>query len=110
MTRLRHAVKRTRPSGRCTSATTGCTSSAQLISVSGTWMQSVALAWLVVHYLAPRGRAGVDLGLVTALQFLPMLLFGTWGGLIADRVDKRRLLVRTQSVGRGPGPRARALV
>jgi nitrate/nitrite transporter NarK len=34
---------------------------------------------------------------VTALQFLPMLLFGTWGGLIADRVDKRRLLYCTQS-------------
>jgi MFS family permease len=70
---------------------------AQLISVSGTWMQSVAQAFLVLH-LAPAGRSGIYLGLVTALQFLPMLLFGTWGGLIADRVDKRRLLYATQSV------------
>jgi MFS family permease len=71
--------------------------SAQLISVSGTWMQTVAQAFLVLH-LAPPARAGVYLGLVTALQFLPMLLFGSWGGLIADRVDKRRLLYATQSV------------
>jgi MFS family permease len=68
----------------------------QIISVSGTWMQSVALAWLVVHYLAPRSERGVDIGITLALQFLPMLLFGAWGGLIADRVDKRRLLVATQ--------------
>ena len=40
----------------------------------------------------PRRHGRGRLGLVTALQFLPMLLFGTWGGLIADRVDKRRLL------------------
>jgi MFS family permease len=69
---------------------------AQIISVSGTWMQSVAQAWLVLR-LAPTSRAGVDLGIVTALQFLPMLLFGTYGGLIADRVDKRRLLYATQT-------------
>jgi MFS family permease len=68
----------------------------QLISVSGTWMQSVALAWLVVAYLAPPGQRGVDVGFTTALQFLPMLLFGAWGGLIADRLDKRRLLFATQ--------------
>ncbi|MHB8592761.1 MAG: MFS transporter [Acidimicrobiales bacterium] len=68
---------------------------AQIISVSGTWMQSVAQAWLVLR-LAPPARQGVYLGLVTALQFLPMLLFGTYGGLIADRVDKRRLLYGTQ--------------
>jgi len=69
----------------------------QLISVSGTWMQSVAQAWLVVHYLAPPHEAGIDLGITTALQFLPLLLFGTWGGLVADRVDKRRLLFATQT-------------
>ena len=68
----------------------------QIISVSGTWMQSVALAWLVVHYLAPKSERGVDVGITLALQFLPMLLFGAWGGLVADRVDKRRLLVTTQ--------------
>jgi MFS family permease len=69
---------------------------AQSISVSGTWMQSVAQAWLVLR-LAPPSRAGVDLGLVVALQFVPMLLFGTYGGLVADRVDKRFLLYLTQS-------------
>ncbi|HMK63738.1 MAG TPA: MFS transporter [Acidimicrobiales bacterium] len=69
---------------------------AQVISVSGTWMQTVAQAWLVLH-LAPPGEQGVDLGVVTALQFLPMLLFGTYGGLVADRLDKRRLLYATQS-------------
>jgi MFS family permease len=70
--------------------------SAQLISVSGTWMQTVAQAFLVLK-LAPHARAGVDLGVVTALQFVPMLLLGAWGGLIADRLDKRRLLYCTQS-------------
>jgi MFS family permease len=71
----------------------------QIISVSGTWMQSVAQAWLVVRYLAPRNEAGVDLGITMALQFLPMLLFGAWGGLVADRLDKRRLLFATQVAG-----------
>jgi len=70
----------------------------QLVSVSGTWMQSVALAWLVVRYLAPRGQAGLDVGFSTALQFLPMLLAGAWGGLAADRLDKRTVLFCTQSV------------
>jgi MFS family permease len=68
---------------------------AQLISVSGTWMQSVAQAWLVLHL----GGSGVDLGIVVGLQFLPMLLLGPFGGLTADRVDKRRLLFVTQSAG-----------
>jgi MFS family permease len=68
----------------------------QLISVSGTWMQSIALAWLVLR-LAPRADQGIDLGLNIALQFLPMLLLGAWGGLIADRFDKRRLLYMTQA-------------
>jgi MFS family permease len=68
----------------------------QIVSVSGTWMQSVAQAWLVLR-LAPASQQGIDLGLVTAMQFLPMLLFGTYGGLLADRVDKRRLLYLTQS-------------
>lgn len=69
----------------------------QIISVSGTWMQSVAQAWLVVRYLAPSGQAGLDVGITTALQFLPMLVLGAWGGLVVDRVDKRRLLVATQA-------------
>ncbi len=68
---------------------------AQLISVSGTWMQTVAQAWLVLHL----SGSSVDLGIVVGLQFLPMLLFGPFGGLVADRVNKRRLLFATQSAG-----------
>ena len=68
---------------------------AQLISVSGTWMQSVAQAWLVLHLTG----SGVDLGIVVGLQFLPMLLAGPFGGLVADRLDRRRLLFATQAAG-----------
>ena len=68
---------------------------AQLISVSGTWMQSVAQAWLVLRLTG----SGVDLGIVVGLQFLPMLLFGPVGGLVADRLNKRRLLFATQTAG-----------
>lgn len=64
----------------------------QLVSMTGTWMQSVAQAWLVLRLT----NSGVALGIVTALQFLPILLFGVWGGVIADRVDKRRALIGTQ--------------
>jgi MFS family permease len=66
----------------------------QVISASGTWMHAVALGLLV---LSDRLRGdGFNVGIVTALQFLPMLLLGSWGGLIVDRVDKRRLLYVTQ--------------
>ena len=65
----------------------------QVVSFTGTWMQSVAQAWLVLRLTG----SGVALGTVTALQFLPMLVAGPWGGVIADRVDKRRLIVGTQS-------------
>jgi MFS family permease len=65
----------------------------QLISTSGTWMQSVALGWLVLRITG----SGFAVGLITALQFLPMLLISTWGGVIADRFDKRRTLVMTQT-------------
>jgi MFS family permease len=68
---------------------------AQLISVSGTWMQTVAQAWLVLHLTG----SGFDLGIVVGLQFLPMLLFGPFGGLVADRVNKRHLLYFTQAAG-----------
>lgn len=66
----------------------------QAVSLSGTWMQRVAQAWLVLEL----GGSGTDVGVVTALQFLPMLLLGAWGGVIVDRVDKRRLLVVTQAL------------
>jgi MFS family permease len=65
----------------------------QVISLSGTWMQSVAQAWLVLDLTG----SGTSLGLVAALQTLPVLLFGALGGVIADRFDKRRLLLITQS-------------
>lgn len=64
----------------------------QLISVSGTWMQSVAQNWLVLQLT---GSAS-DLGISVALQFLPMLFFGFYGGLVADRNPKRKILLFTQ--------------
>jgi MFS family permease len=65
----------------------------QVVSLTGTWMQSVGQAWLVLKLTG----SGFALGLTVALQFLPMLLAGPWGGVVADRFDKRRLLVMTQS-------------
>jgi MFS family permease len=67
----------------------------QVISASGTWMHAVALGLLV---LSDRLHGtGLDVGVVVALQFLPLLLFGTWAGLVVDRRDKRRLLYVTQT-------------
>ncbi|MCA1830167.1 MAG: MFS transporter, partial [Actinobacteria bacterium] len=66
---------------------------AQLISISGTWMQTVAQTWLVLSLTG----SGVALGIVTGLQFLPTALGGLWGGIVADRFDKRKILVGTQA-------------
>ncbi len=66
----------------------------QLISQGGTWMQTIALNWLVLHL---SHNNGFLVGLAIALQFLPTLLFGVWGGAIADRFDKRKVLLCTQS-------------
>ena len=66
----------------------------QLISLSGTWMQTVAAIWVILSLTG----SGVAVGLTTALQFLPMLLIGAWGGLLADRIPKRRLLMTTQAL------------
>ncbi|HWO83324.1 MAG TPA: MFS transporter [Solirubrobacterales bacterium] len=66
----------------------------QLISLSGTWMQTVAAVWVILTLT----DSGVAVGLTTALQFLPMLLIGAWGGLLADRIPKRRLLMTTQAL------------
>ena len=66
----------------------------QVISVSGTWMQTVAQAYLI---LFPLHGTGVDVAIATSLQFLPLLLLGPFGGLIADRVDKRMVLYATQA-------------
>jgi MFS family permease len=64
----------------------------QSISLIGTWMQMAAQSWLV---LTLTGSA-TTLGLIVALQTLPVLLLGPYGGVIADRVDKRRLMVILQ--------------
>jgi MFS family permease len=66
----------------------------QFVSMTGTWMQSLAQGWLVLRLTHNSGSA---LGVVVALQFLPMLLIGAWGGVIADRYDKRKVLMITQS-------------
>jgi MFS family permease len=66
----------------------------QIVSLSGNWMQTVAEIWLVLSLT----DSGVAVGLTTALQFLPILLFGAWGGLLADRFAKRRLLIVTQAL------------
>jgi MFS family permease len=63
----------------------------QVVSGTGSWMQLVAQAWLVLHLT----HSGVALGLTLALQFAPILLAGAWGGVLADRLDKRRLLIAT---------------
>ncbi len=65
----------------------------QVVSNTGTWMQRVGQDWLVLELTHGSGTA---LGITTGLQFLPMLLFGLWGGVIADRYAKRRVLIATQ--------------
>jgi MFS family permease len=65
-----------------------------LVSNTGTWMQRVAQDWLVLELSHNNGTA---LGLTTGLQFLPMLLFGLWGGVVADRYSKRRVVAITQA-------------
>jgi MFS family permease len=64
-----------------------------VISNTGTWMQRVAQDWLVLDLTHGSGTA---LGIATGLQFLPLLLFSLWGGVVADRYSKRRILMATQ--------------
>ena len=66
----------------------------QAISLCGTWMQTIAVTWLVLELT----HSGTQLGLVVAAQFLPVLVFGVWGGVIADRFNKRRILYFTQTI------------
>lgn len=68
--------------------------SGQVVSLSGTWGQRVAQDWLVLEL---SGNSGIALGITTGLQFLPVLLFGLYGGVLADRYDKRRLLLGAQA-------------
>ncbi len=67
----------------------------QVVSNTGSWMQRVAQDWLVLELTHNSGTA---LGITTGLQFLPLLLFSLWGGVVADRYSKRRILMVTQSV------------
>lgn len=66
----------------------------QLISVIGTWMQTTAQAWLVLELTS----SPFALGLVTMLQFLPITVFTLFGGVLADRLPKRKMLMITQSL------------
>jgi MFS family permease len=66
----------------------------QSISLIGTWMQTVAQSWLVLQITG----SATDLGYVVALQTLPVLILGSYGGVVADRMDKRRLMIGLQSV------------
>lgn len=65
-----------------------------LISHTGSWMQTMAEAWLVLTLT----HSGAAVGLTFACRFLPVLLFGLWGGVIVDRYDRRTLLFTTQSL------------
>jgi MFS family permease len=66
----------------------------QSVSLIGTWMQTVAQSWLVYTLT----HSATALGFVVALQTLPVLVLGPYGGVIADRVDKRRLMIVLQSL------------
>jgi len=67
----------------------------QLISQTGSWMQTTAQAWLVLQLT----QSPFALGLVTTLQFLPIMLLSLIGGVISDRLPKHRLIVITQTAG-----------
>jgi MFS family permease len=66
--------------------------SAAMVSNIGTWMQRVAQDWFVLELTKGSDLAGVAVGITTALQFLPILLFTPYFGLLADRIDKRKVL------------------
>ena len=66
----------------------------QGISLVGTWMQTIAQGWLVYTL----SGSGTELGLVVALQMLPVLFLAPYAGVIADRVDKRLLIIAVQAV------------
>ncbi|HET9134696.1 MAG TPA: MFS transporter [Gemmatimonadales bacterium] len=66
----------------------------QTISLVGTWMQSVAQGWLVLDLTG----SAFDVGMVTTLGTLPILLFTLYGGVVADRVEKRRFILLMQTV------------
>ncbi|MCI0688748.1 MAG: MFS transporter [Sporichthyaceae bacterium] len=65
-----------------------------VVSNTGTWMQRVAQDWLILQLTG----SAAALGITTGLQFLPFLLFSMWGGIVADRYSKRRVMVTTQAL------------
>ena len=67
----------------------------EVVSTVGSWMQMLALGWLVLELTDSGGALGVTM----ALQTLPILLVGVWAGVVADRVDNRRLLAVTALAG-----------
>jgi MFS family permease len=66
----------------------------ELVSYTGEWMQNMAEAWLVLQLT----HNGAAVGATFAFRFLPVLLFGLWGGAVADRLDRRKLMLVTQSL------------
>lgn len=66
-----------------------------IFAASGQWMQRIAQDWLVLTVLTQGG--GVQVGIVTALQFLPMLVLSPWAGVLADRINRRHLLQASQA-------------
>lgn len=67
----------------------------QLVSTMGTWIQTFAQGWLILEITDSSGQ----LGITVALQFIPLLLFGAHAGVLADRIDNRRLLIATSLSG-----------
>src|SRR6476661_10597494 len=65
-----------------------------LVSHIGAWMQIMAEIWLVLSLT----HNGVAVGATLAFRFLPVLLFGLWGGTVADRFNRRRILLVTQTL------------
>src|SRR5258706_7621688 len=61
----------------------------QVLNVTGSWIHNTAIAWIVVR----QRDAEAGVGLIVAMQFLPLLFLGAWSGALADRVDKRRMLM-----------------
>lgn len=66
----------------------------QFTSQAGTWLQQVAVIWVVLDLT----DSGVALGLAAAAQFFPVLVLGAWGGVLADRVDRHRFMMLTQAI------------
>ena len=65
----------------------------QIVSVSGTWMQNIAAAWLVLQLT----HSPVAVGILALCQFLPFTIFGLFAGVLVDRLDARRTVMGTQA-------------